>query len=185
MRLAYLITVLLILQSAIALAPEDAKIEYFVNDYAGLLTYDEISYIEPLLKEIYDSGNAEFAIVIVDTLEGHDIQGYSQIVADGNIGDPEKDNGLVLLISKEDRSYFFAVGRGLEPSLPDSVVGRVGRQYLVPNFKEGKYSQGIYCRQDLRISKKPRSYLLFHRWSRRHAFSRRLRRIRRSSASQR
>ena len=53
------------------------KIEYFINDYTNTLTYDEIAEIEPIIKEIYDSGKAEYAIVIVNSTDGEDIEGYS------------------------------------------------------------------------------------------------------------
>lgn len=119
------------------------KIEYFINDYTGLLAYEEIAAIEPTLKEIYDSGAAEYAVVIIDSLNGSDIEGYSYKVAEGNIGDAAKNNGLLLLIAVQDRQYRFEVGRGLEPMLPDIVMGRIGRNYIEPYFKEGNYAAGI------------------------------------------
>jgi len=122
---------------------QQPKIEYFVNDYAKLLTYEEIAEIEPIFKKIYDSGKAEYAIVIIDTLGGEDIEGYSYRLSEGNLGDKEKNNGLLLLIAVNDRQYRFEVGRGLEPELPDIIMGRIGRYYLEPNFKNGDYAQGI------------------------------------------
>ncbi|MEK6916680.1 MAG: TPM domain-containing protein, partial [Nanoarchaeota archaeon] len=119
------------------------QITYFINDYSGLLSEAEIAEIEPILKEIYDSGTAEYAIVIIDSLEGQDIEGYAYKLAEGNLGDTEKNNGLLLLIALNDRKYRFEVGRGLEPVLPDIIVGRLGRKYIGPNFKIGEYGKGI------------------------------------------
>jgi uncharacterized protein len=118
-------------------------IEYFINDYSGVLTQNQIDEIEPILKEIYDSGQAEFAIVIVDSLGGSDIDSYAYNLAEGNLGDEQKNNGLLLLIAIAERQYKFEVGRGLEPVLPDILLGRIGREYLEPNFKEGNYAKGI------------------------------------------
>jgi uncharacterized protein len=125
------------------------QIEYFINDYSDLLTAEQITEIEPILKEIYDSGKAEYAIVIVDTLGGEDIEGYSYKLAEGNLGDIEKNNGLLLLIALDDRQYRFEVGRGLEPELPDMIVSRIGRYYIEPSFKGGDYAKGIYDASDV------------------------------------
>ncbi|MCM2325687.1 MAG: TPM domain-containing protein [Candidatus Woesearchaeota archaeon] len=125
------------------------QIEYFINDYSGLLTDEQIAEIEPVLKEIYDSKKAEYAVVIVDTLDGEDIEGYAYKLAEGNLGDKEKNNGLLLLIALDDRQYRFEVGRGLEPELPDMVVSRIGRYYIEPSFKEGNYAKGIYDASDV------------------------------------
>ncbi len=119
------------------------QIEYFVNDYTNTLAFEEIAEIEPILKEIYDSGQAEYVIVIVNSTNGEDIEGYSYRLAEGNLGDKEKNNGLLLLIALNDRNYRFEVGRGLEPVLPDIIVSRIGRYYIEPNFRNGEYALGI------------------------------------------
>lgn len=144
MKKYFLFVLLLFCISFVSAIPvEDAKIEYFINDYAGLLTEQQILDIQPILKEVYDSGAAEYAVVIVDNLNGEDIEGYSYKVAEGNLGITEANNGLLLLISVEDRAYRFEVGRGLEPIIPDIVAGRIGRNYIIPNFQEGDYALGI------------------------------------------
>jgi uncharacterized protein len=61
------------------------------------------------------------------------------------LGQKGKDNGVLLLVSLEERKYRFEVGYGLEGALPDSLVGTIGRQYLVPYFQKGDYSTGIFA----------------------------------------
>ncbi|MEM3374515.1 MAG: TPM domain-containing protein [Candidatus Woesearchaeota archaeon] len=122
---------------------EKYKLNSFVNDYSNLLSYEEISNIENVLKEIYDSGIAEYSVVIVDSLEGYDIESFSYNLAEGRLGNKEKNNGLLLLIALQDRKYRFEVGRGLEPLLPDVIVARIGRNILEPNFRNFQYGQGI------------------------------------------
>ncbi|MBN2368031.1 TPM domain-containing protein [Candidatus Woesearchaeota archaeon] len=122
---------------------QEVKITGFINDYANILSSQDKAEIEPILKEIYDSGKAEYAVVTIDSLDGRDIEGYSYELAEGNLGDTEKNNGLLLLVAVQDRQYRFEVGRGLEPELPDIIAGRIGRDYLVPNFREGDYAKGI------------------------------------------
>ena len=119
------------------------EIKDLVNDNANILTQQENIELEAILKQIYDSGEAEYVVVTVNSLEGKDIFSYSLELAQGNLGDTEKDNGLLLLVALEERKYQFQVGRGLEYILNDAKVGRIGRNYLVPNFKEENYGKGI------------------------------------------
>ncbi len=119
------------------------QIKGFVNDYAGVLSQQDISELESIQKALYDQGAAEYAIVIINSLEGKDIESYSYELAEGKLGDKEKNNGLLLLVAIDDRKYRFEVGRGLEPELPDITVGRIGRDYFVQNFRNDDYGKGI------------------------------------------
>ncbi|MBW3018747.1 TPM domain-containing protein [Candidatus Woesearchaeota archaeon] len=115
----------------------------YVNDYAGIISYADKLELEQICKQLQDSGTAEFAIVTVPSLEGRDIEGYAWELAEGKLGKKDKNNGLLLLVALDDRQYRFEVGRGLEPVLPDGKIGRIGRTYLVENFKNEEYGKGI------------------------------------------
>ena len=133
------LTLLPIIHSA-----DDVKIEGYVNDYANIISPEYKAKIEGVLKELYVSGTAEFSIVTIKSLEGQDIESYALNLAQGKLGDNEKNNGLLLLVAVEDRKYRFEVGRGIEPVLNDAKVGRIGRNYLVENFRSEEYGKGIY-----------------------------------------
>jgi len=140
MKKLYLALCLILISSAIA---QQEKITGFVNDYSNLLSPIEKTEIESILNQIYDSGKAQYAIVIIDSLKGQDIESYAYNLAEGVLGDKEKNNGLLLLIAVHDKKYRFEVGRGLEPKIPDIIAARIGRTYLEPNFKNGEYAKGI------------------------------------------
>jgi uncharacterized protein len=123
--------------------PQGYRITSFINDHSNLLTPQDKLIIEPILKDIYDKGLAEYSIVIVNSTDGEDIEGFSYKIAEGNLGDKQTNNGLLLLIAVNDRDYRFEVGRGLEPALPDIIMSRIGRNYIEPNFKDGNYAKGI------------------------------------------
>ncbi len=123
--------------------PEEVRLDGFVNDYANVLDDAQELAIANELQELYDKDIAQIAVVTVKSLDGQDIEGFAFKVAEGKLGDKEKDNGLLLLISIEDKKYRFEVGRGLEPYLNDAKVGRIGRNDLVPAFKQGDYYSGI------------------------------------------
>ena len=140
----YFIFIFLILLSINAIGQEqEYSITGYVNDYSWVLSDPIKAEIETIAKELQDSGKAEYAIVIVDTLNGEDIAGFSYRLGEGVLGDKEKNNGLLLVVAMQDKLYDIEVGRGLEPILPDILVGRIAREYLVPNFQAGIYEAGI------------------------------------------
>lgn len=115
----------------------------FVTDNANILEPSEESQLESILNNLKEKGAAQYAVVTIQSLEGRDIQGTAFEMANGVLGEEGKNNGLLLLVAVDDREYRFEVGRGLEPTLPDIVVGKIGRDYLVPHFREGNYGTGI------------------------------------------
>ena len=98
----------------------------FVNDYADIINPEEEIELNSVLNNLYEKDIAEFAVVTIKSLEGKDIESYSLNLAQEVLGD-EKNNGLLLLVSLEDKKYRFEVGRGLEAILNDAKVGRIGR----------------------------------------------------------
>jgi uncharacterized protein len=93
-----------------------------------------------------ERANIEFAVLTVDTTEDQDIFDFSLAVARGwNIGPgSSKGQGLLLVVAIKDRKYFTQMGDHLEGELPDGLVGQIQREKLVPAFKRGQYSKGIY-----------------------------------------
>ncbi|RMF06732.1 TPM domain-containing protein, partial [Candidatus Woesearchaeota archaeon] len=135
--------VLLIIFFSSAVAEQVSFGESFVQDNAGILSPEEKALLSEILRQIYDSGRAEFAVVTINSLDGTPIEDYSYNLVEGRLGKEGADNGLLLLVAVEDRKYRFEVGRGIEDVLNDAKVGRIGRHYLVPNFKSGEYGKGI------------------------------------------
>jgi len=126
-----------------AVFSQKIEIKGLVNDYAGILNPEEENALDEILGQIYNSGEAQYSLVIIDSLEGTAIESYSLELAQGKLGDTEKNNGLLLLVAIEDREYRFEVGRGIEHILNDAKVGRIGRTYLIPNFQQEEYGKGI------------------------------------------
>lgn len=134
---------------------QPAEIKTYVNDYAEILTPAQEQELTSLLREISNSGAAEYSVVTVASLEGESLESYSLRLAQEKLGSEAKNNGLLLLVAIEDREYRFEVGRGLEAVLNDAKIGRIGRTYLVPDFRKGNYDRGI-----LEASKSVKSILL-------------------------
>ncbi|MBU0628544.1 MAG: TPM domain-containing protein [Nanoarchaeota archaeon] len=139
----YSLLLIFLLAMPLVLAQE-VKIDGFINDYADIITPDQKPKIESVLNALYNDKIAEFSVVTINSLEGQDIDSYALNLAQGKLGDKEKNNGLLLVVSVQDQKYKFEVGRGIEPILNDAKIGRVGRNYIVENFRNEEYGKGIY-----------------------------------------
>ena len=137
---------LLVVTSSFSLAEkvENVKLDYFVNDYVGILSQEQKDNIADELMPLFNNHTAQIAVLIINTTAGEDITSFAYQVAEGYLGETDKNNGLLILIAVQDRKYRIEVGRGLEPYLNDAKVGRIAREYLVPNFKKQDYYTGIY-----------------------------------------
>ncbi len=121
----------------------EVEIKQYVNDYANIITDKEEAELNSILENLHKSNTLEYAIVTVNDLQGKDIESYSLNLAQAVLGDKEKNNGLLLLVALEEKRYRFEVGRGIEYIFNDAKIGRIGRNYLVPNFQNNEYGKGI------------------------------------------
>jgi uncharacterized protein len=116
-----------------------------VVDLAGIIDDQVEAQLNGYLLELEQKTTAQFIILTVTSLEGDSLEAFSLATAHDKwkLGQKGKDNGILLLVALDDKKYRFEVGYGLEGTLPDSLTGSIGREYLVPNFRKGDYSAGI------------------------------------------
>lgn len=116
----------------------------FVNDFAGMLQPQEKVQLEQKIASFASSTSNEIAIVTIKSLDGDTIENFAEkLFADWKIGKTKKDNGVLLLISRDDRKMRIEVGYGLEGALTDIQSDEIITNDLVPNFKAGNYYAGI------------------------------------------
>jgi uncharacterized protein len=117
----------------------------YVVDLAGIVDGNAETALNSYLKELELKTSAQMVVLTITSLDGESLEEFSINLAHDQwkLGRKGKDNGLLLLVAVQDKKYRFEVGYGLEAILPDSLVGSIGRQYLVPYFKKGDYSTGI------------------------------------------
>jgi len=117
-----------------------------IVDYAHVIDPETRQKLESIYVNLKERANVEFAVVTVDTTGDQDIFEYSLAVARGwGIGSKGGEKaGFLLLVAIKDRKYFTQVSDHLEGDLNDGLVGQIQRERLVPQFKKGNYSQGIY-----------------------------------------
>lgn len=116
----------------------------YVVDLAGVLDSNTRATLNAMLKDLEANTTAQVVVLTLNSLEGEPIETFShQTAVKWGIGQKGKDNGVLITVAVKDRKYRIEVGYGLEATLPDSLVGSIGRQYLVPNFRKGDFSTGI------------------------------------------
>lgn len=117
----------------------------YVVDLTGIINNSAEANLNRYLLELEQKTTAQMVVLTINSLEGESLEDLSIRIAHDKwkLGQKGRDNGVLLLIALQDRKYRFETGYGLEGILPDSLVGSIGRQYLVPNFSKGDYSTGI------------------------------------------
>lgn len=145
LRFSVLIVITVLLAASWSVAVElPAMPRNYVVDQAGIVDDGVEGKLNGYLLELEQKTTAQVVVLTVPSLEGQSLEEFSLSVAERwKLGQKDRDNGVLILIASEDRKYRFEIGYGLEGVLPDSLVGTIGRQYMVPNFKKADYSTGI------------------------------------------
>ncbi|PNK60157.1 TPM domain-containing protein [Psychrobacter sp. FDAARGOS_221] len=115
-----------------------------VVDQANIFSPQQNQILTQRLRQIYDQGLAQAALVTVPTTNGMDIFQYSMQVADRwQLGDKDTDDGLLILVAVNDRDMYILSGYGLEGVLPDAALNRIIDEQITPSFKQGDYAGGL------------------------------------------
>lgn len=115
-----------------------------VTDVTGTLTPQQLQTLERTLQTFENSKGSQIAVLIVPTTGPESIEQYSlRVVERWKIGRKNIDDGVLLLIAKEDHTLRIEVGYGLEGALTDATSKRIISEIIVPQFKQGNYYSGI------------------------------------------
>jgi LemA protein len=118
--------------------------EGYVTDFAYVLSPETVEVLNGELAAFETSTSNEIAIVTVQNMGGDYIENYTvKLFDEWGIGKKEKDNGVLLLLSVEERKMRIEVGYGLEGALPDSVAQRILNNQMTPLLKEGDYDGAV------------------------------------------
>lgn len=116
----------------------------YVNDLAGMLAPQTAAKLESTLASFDLSDSTQVAILTIPTLAGIPIEDFSiKVVESWKVGQKGKDNGVLLLVARDDRKVRIEVGRGLEGVLTDLLCGRIIDKVLKPYFKAGRVDEGF------------------------------------------
>lgn len=121
-------------------APKDG----YVLDQTGTLKSEEIKELNQQLNKYREGGKAEIGVLMLSHLDNSYLeQAALETARTWGIGQKGKNNGVLLLIIKDDRKMRLEVGKGLEGELTDAYTSRIMSDRIAPNFKKGNYFAGI------------------------------------------
>ncbi len=116
----------------------------FVNDFAGMLSQETRSALEQEMRTFQEKTTHEISVVTIASLDGDYIENYAEkLFKEWGIGKKGADNGVLLLISRDDKKMRIEVGYGLEGALTDAESSQIIRNTLRPAFQQGNFSGGI------------------------------------------
>jgi uncharacterized protein len=137
---AFLTTLVLGLAPASGLDTSKLKPRGYVNDFAGVMDARGAQQLEAYCAQVEAATGAQVAVVTIHSLEGEQIEDVAvRLFKEWGIGKKGKDEGLLLLLSVDDKKQRAEVGYGLEPIIPDGFAGSVLRG-IRPILRQGNYS---------------------------------------------
>lgn len=120
------------------------KLDSRVIDEAKILSPNVKKDIDLILKEEEEKSSNQIVVVILNSLHGYTIEEYSyQLGRYWQIGQKDKNNGVLLVISMDERKIRIEVGYGLEGALTDKIAHEIINYTIKPNFKANQYELGI------------------------------------------
>lgn len=115
-----------------------------VTDLTGTLSASQRESLEQTLKAFEEKKGSQIAVLIVPTTKPEEIAQYGIRVAEAwKLGRKGVDDGVLLLVAKNDRKARIEVGRGLEGAIPDAAAKRIVAEIITPRFKQGDFEGGI------------------------------------------
>lgn len=142
----FLIGLLLALVLALGARAEVAVpvLQARVTDLTGTLAEAQKSGLDGDLRALETSTGAQVAILIVASTKPEAIEQYSiRVVEAWKLGRKGKDDGVLVLVAKNDRKLRIEVGYGLEGVIPDAVAKRIIDEAITPRFKQGDFFGGL------------------------------------------
>ena len=136
--------ILLLFFTAVWAQVEIPELSHRVTDLTATLSIQQATALENRLAAFEAEKGSQIAILIVPTTQPEDIAQFGIRVAEAwKVGRKNVDDGVILIVAKEDRKLRLEVGYGLEGAIPDAIAKRVIAETITPFFKIGDYAGGI------------------------------------------
>lgn len=124
--------------------PPIPKEQTSVYDYVGLLSPSEKSNLEQKLIRYSDTTSTQIVVAIIATTKGENIGLLAPKWGhEWGIGQAREDNGVFILLARDDRKIWISPGYGVEDRLTAGITGELVRNVIIPEFKRGDYYQGL------------------------------------------
>ena len=136
--------VLLLLSGLVCAEVAIPSLSGHVVDLTGTLDATQSRQLETRLVQFEVKQGVQIAVLLVPTTKPETIEQYGiRVVELWKLGRKGLDDGVLLLIAKDDHALRVEVGYGLEGVLPDAVAKRIIAEVVTPRFKRAEYYTGI------------------------------------------
>lgn len=116
----------------------------YVSNPDGILSASSVATIDSMLLALEESTGIQVLVAVLGDIEGGDCFDFAyRLGKENGVGEKERDNGLVVLLSTGERCVQFATGYGLEGVMPDAICKRIQQQYMVEHFAAGDWDTGM------------------------------------------
>lgn len=120
------------------------ELQHHVTDLTQTLTPEQQAALEAKLADFEQQKGSQIAVLIVASTKPEEIEQYSIRVADAwKLGREKQDDGVLVLVAKDDRKMRIEVGYGLEGAIPDLIAKRIITEIMAPSFRQGDFYGGI------------------------------------------
>ncbi len=117
-----------------------------VTDLTNTLDATQRGRLEAQLAGIERTGKAQVAVLLLPTTQPEPIEAFGIRLAEAwKIGHKGADNGVIIIVAKDDRKMRIEVGYGLEGSIPDAIAKRIIAERMAPAFKQGDFFGGLHA----------------------------------------
>lgn len=115
-----------------------------ITDLTQTLSADQQAQLDSKLAAFEQQKGSQIAVLILPSTQPEDIAQYSiRVVEKWKIGREKVDDGMLILVAKDDRKIRIEVGYGLEGAIPDLIAKRVINEIISPQFKQGNFYGGL------------------------------------------
>lgn len=141
---ALLLALLLLVGTAALAQVALPRLDVPVQDLTGTLTPEQIATLEAKLRRLDESKGARVAVVMLPTTAPETIEEFAIRLGDASkLGRQGVDDGVLVIIAKNDRAVRIEVGVGLQGVLPDVLANRMTDQVMVPLLRDGRYFEAL------------------------------------------
>ncbi len=138
------IVLICFVSNVFAMEIPDATGEFYVNDFADVLSYETENMITGSGQRMYKEQGIQIVVTTIDSLNGEFIEEYSiEMARKYKIGSEGSDNGILVLLAVSDREVRIEVGYGLEGQINDAKAGRLLDDYAIGYFSNDDFDRGI------------------------------------------
>ena len=119
--------------------------QHVVVDLSQIFTNQEKDALSQKIIDYEKKTTNEIAILTVDAITPfNDISVYSSAIGNyWGVGKKEKDNGLVIVLRKNEKHIWLSTGNGTSRILTDSICQDIITTTMIPYFKDSDYYLGL------------------------------------------